>query len=101
MMPVALMSRRAEPWLLILAVASGCGTADETRGPGASGTTTASDPSACPAGEERFRGACVDPARRYEPEQRIDNDNVIAFGEPISMLSLPDPPKSGFRIIVP
>lgn len=59
------------------------------------GTTT------CPAGQEMFRGACVDPATRYEPAQRLDSDNVTAFGDALTQLQLPDPPKSGFRIIAP
>jgi hypothetical protein len=59
------------------------------------------DQTSCAAGQELFRGACVDPAQRYEPAQRIDHDNVIAFGDPLTQLKLPDPPKSGFRIIAP
>jgi hypothetical protein len=62
---------------------------------------TPSPPAACPAGEEHFRGRCVSPAARYEPEERIDHDNVVAFGEPLTRLSLPEPPRSGFRIIAP
>jgi hypothetical protein len=54
---------------------------------------------ACAAGEELFQGACVDPARRYEPAVRLDMDNVVAFGAPLTQLMLPDPPKSGFRIV--
>ena len=42
-----------------------------------------------------------DPALRYEPATRIDDDNVSAFGDPSSALDLPDPPKSGFRIVAP
>jgi hypothetical protein len=56
---------------------------------------------ACAANEELFQGACVDPAQRYEPAQRVDTDNVIAFGDALTQLELPDPPKSGFRIIAP
>ncbi len=55
----------------------------------------------CPEGQEAFRGACVDPVARYEPEERLDHDNVMAFGDPLTQLQLPDPPKSGFRIIAP
>ena len=55
----------------------------------------------CAIGEEAFEGRCVDPAARYEPDARIDTDNVVAYGDPPSRLSLPEPPKSGFRIIAP
>lgn len=100
--PVAgpLSSRRAPLGalaFLVLAFTAGC----SGEAPGESQTTTTSGTDGCKPGEELFRGACVDPARRYEPEERIDNDNVIAFGEPVTGLTLPDPPKSGFRVIVP
>src|SRR3954447_5139395 len=55
----------------------------------------------CDPGKELFRGACVDPAERYEPASRIDHDNVVAFGDPLTQLKLPDPPRSGFRIVAP
>jgi Copper type II ascorbate-dependent monooxygenase, C-terminal domain len=58
-------------------------------------------PIVCSAGQEPFEGRCVDPAARYEPDARIDVDNVVAYGDPPSRLSLPEPPKSGFRIIAP
>jgi hypothetical protein len=58
-------------------------------------------PIVCAPGEELFRGGCVDPATRYEPVERVDRDNVTAYGEPLSELTLPDPPKSGFRLIAP
>jgi hypothetical protein len=41
-----------------------------------------------------------DPLRRYEPEARIDFDNVVSYGA-APTLNLPDPPKSGFRLVVP
>lgn len=56
-------------------------------------------PTPCAPDEERFRGSCVDPAHRYEPGSRMDPDNVVAFGEPLTELDLPEPPKSGFRLI--
>jgi hypothetical protein len=55
----------------------------------------------CTAGLELFQGACVDPAERYEPAQRLDQNNVVAYGDALTQLVLPDPPKSGFRIIAP
>jgi hypothetical protein len=55
----------------------------------------------CDAGLVPFRGACVDPVRRYEPETQLDLDNVVAYGDPLSDLELPPPPKSGFRIVAP
>jgi hypothetical protein len=54
--------------------------------------------SVCPADQESFRGACVDPNARYEPTEQVDADNVVAYGEPFTELELPPPPKSGFRI---
>lgn len=60
-----------------------------------------SPPAACAPGEELYRGRCVHPAARYEPEERIDRDNVVAFGAPPTRLALPEPPRSGFRIIAP
>ena len=56
----------------------------------------------CPAGTETTEtGRCVDPTARYEPEERADHDNVVAYGEPLQELDLPDPPKSGFRLVAP
>jgi hypothetical protein len=59
------------------------------------------DDSPCPPGEERFRDRCVDPARRYEPAAPLDRDNVVDFGLKLTQLRLPEPPRSGFRIVVP
>jgi len=78
----------------------GCSGVDEPCPPG----TEPSDGACvepCAAGTERFDGACVDPAARYEPAERIDHDNVVAFGEALTRLDLPDPPRSGFRLIAP
>jgi hypothetical protein len=55
----------------------------------------------CERGMEAWRGRCVDPLRRYEPEERIDFDNVVSYRAGQTTLDLPDPPKSGFRLIVP
>lgn len=60
-----------------------------------------SSPLACLAGEEAFEGRCVDPVKRYEPADPVDHDNVIAFGDPLTQLDLPEPPKRGFRIVAP
>jgi hypothetical protein len=71
-------------------------------GEGTSGTSsTTTEPPSCDKGEELFEGRCVDPAKRYEPDARLDGDNVVAFGDPLTQLTLPEPPKSGFRIIAP
>lgn len=67
----------------------------------ACGVNEPGPPASCAPGEELFRGRCVNPAARYEPEQRIDQDNVVAFGEPLTRLALPAPPRSGFRIVAP
>lgn len=62
---------------------------------------SAPDPLVCPEGEEAFRDRCVDPDARYEPATRVDADNVVAYGSPLTVLSLPESPKSGFRIVAP
>ncbi|KYF84272.1 hypothetical protein BE11_00435 [Sorangium cellulosum] len=74
------------PWTLLLSACAGL---------------EPSPPAACAPGEELFRGRCVQPAARYEPEERLDRDNVVAFGAPPARLALPEPPRSGFRIIAP
>jgi hypothetical protein len=62
--------------------------------PGPSSTT-------CGAGDELSDGTCVEALRRYEPKDRIDFDNVVVYGDMPKTLELPDPPKSGFRLVVP
>lgn len=84
------MARLGALLLTLPLVALGCGGSDSPEGP-----------LTCAAGEELFRGRCVDPAARYEPEERLDTDNVSAYGDPLTQITLPDPPKSGFRIIAP
>jgi hypothetical protein len=79
----------------LLAACSGSSGAEKETGSGGSA------PMSCPTGEELFRGACVDPAKRYEPATRVDSNNVVAYGGKLTELKLPDPPKSGFRIIAP
>ena len=69
--------------------------------PGCAGDSPSPDPLTCAKGQELFQGACVDPARRYEPAARVDHDNVSAYGDPLTQLKLPDPPRSGFRIVAP
>jgi hypothetical protein len=58
-------------------------------------------PGNCPSGQEFVDTRCVESWRRYEPPARIDFNNVVVYGEMPTELSLPDPPKSGFRLIVP
>jgi hypothetical protein len=67
----------------------------------ASGCTADPPALTCPPGREAFRGACVEPARRYEPQSPLDHDNVAAYGEPLTQLDLPPPPRSGFRLVAP
>jgi hypothetical protein len=55
----------------------------------------------CPSGQEFVDTRCVESWRRYEPSARLDFNNVVAYGEMPTELSLPEPPKSGFRLIVP
>src|SRR5688572_17295183 len=44
-------------------------------------------------------GACIDPIHRYEPASPVDDENVVAYGDPLVKLDLPPPPKRGFRLI--
>jgi len=55
--------------------------------------------SPCPQGHLLEEGACLDPERRHEPADRVDFDNVSAFGDPLEILNLPEPPKRGFRLV--
>jgi hypothetical protein len=57
------------------------------------------DESCLPGTQANASGRCIDPSARYEPDERIDEDNVVAYGEPLQELELPDPPKSGWRIV--
>lgn len=66
-----------------------------------SGGTETPQVASCGAEEELVNGTCVETLRRYEPEDRIDFDNVVAYGGMPQSLELPDPPKSGFRLVVP
>jgi hypothetical protein len=55
-----------------------------------------------PGGSAGTGGSTSAPFGRYEPDQRLDNDNVSdPAGVPLGVLKLPDPPKSGFRLIAP
>ena len=40
-------------------------------------------------------------ARRDDPNERVVHDNVAAYGDPLTQIKLPDPPKSGFRVVAP
>lgn len=86
---------------LIVGVCMACGSTDggdpadgEPEGPieGAS----------CGDGRIIDDGECVLDPFRYEPDERLDFDNVLYFGdEPLTLLTdLPDPPKSGFRLVM-
>lgn len=88
-MLAAMVTRR---WWMFVLLFSGC--ADEE-------AATLSQPLVCAENELSQGGRCIDPSKRYEPAQRLDTDNVSAFGEPFQTIKLPDPPKSGFRIVVP
>ncbi len=68
---------------------------------GAAGRAGAGGSSGCPSGQDSIDGRCVESWRRYEPLARVDLNNVVVYGEMPTQLSLPDPPKSGFRLIVP
>jgi hypothetical protein len=55
----------------------------------------------CRSWERREAGRCVDPALAHQPETRLDMNNVAGDPSQIQMLELPEPPRSGFRLIVP
>jgi hypothetical protein len=76
--------------LAALALLSGCGQADP---PVAAPT--------CASGLEKLHDRCVEPRTRYEPDERLDHDNVVGYGEAPASLELPEPPKSGFRLWIP
>jgi hypothetical protein len=62
--------------------------------------TDEADP--CQPGTESAPGdRCVDSSARYEPDGRVDYNNVVAYGDPLTELQLPNPPRSGFRIVAP
>jgi hypothetical protein len=84
--------------LLAIACSEGQDATDGDAGRDAAAADAAID---CDRGMEAWRGRCVDPTRRYEPEERIDFDNVVSYRAGQTVLDLPDPPKSGFRLIVP
>lgn len=62
---------------------------------------TSSAPTTCESGLVMYQGTCVDPVRRYEPSTQLDVNNVVAYGDSLTELQLPPPPKSGFRIVAP
>ena len=57
-------------------------------------------PGNCGSGRDFIDGRCVESWRRYDPPARVDFNNVVVYGEMPTELSLPEPPKSGFRLIV-
>jgi hypothetical protein len=67
---------------------------------GAAGMGLAILCAACSGTESTPTPASGDPIGRYEPQTRIDFDNVVSYGG-APTLRLPDPPKSGFRLVVP
>lgn len=62
---------------------------------------TPAEPLGCESGFVHYLGDCVDPTTRYEPPKQLDENNVVAYGDPVTELVLPPPPKSGFRIVAP
>jgi hypothetical protein len=83
---------------LTLAACSGGGT--PTGGAAGAVSATADSGSVCGAGLLGEGGRCVDPLRRFEPATRVDSNNVVSYGGALT-LKLPDPPRSGFRLVVP
>ncbi|MEZ4443984.1 MAG: hypothetical protein R3B72_33225 [Polyangiaceae bacterium] len=64
------------------------------------GAPPAPEETPCADGLERLDDRCVEPARRYEPDDPVDGDNVVSYSDPPG-LDLPDPPKAGFRLVMP
>ena len=102
------MNRFAHSLIVLSALAvAACGGDDEGSSSsedgagGAAGSSGAGGGSSCSDGEELLDGRCVDPLRRYEPEEQLDVDNVMVFSDMPQTLELPPPPKSGFRLVVP
>src|SRR5262245_33729842 len=60
----------------------------------------ASEPEHCEGDLVPSANGCVEAYRRHEPKERVDRDNVVGYGNPVSQLKLPPPPKSGFRLVV-
>lgn len=85
---------------LSLALAACTGTGPDP-GDGTTTGTTSTTPESCPEGAELFQDRCVDPSARYEPDERVDHNNVVAYGDPLTQLDLPEPPRSGFRLVAP
>jgi hypothetical protein len=85
-------------WAIILGVLGlgGCSSGDPT--PPGSGKDPHGRVAPAPT---TGRPACEGLGRCQEPEQRLDFDNVVSYGKAPTQLTLPDPPKSGFRIIAP
>jgi hypothetical protein len=82
------------PLLAVVAMATACSGSESSQPP------PGPSPLSCDAGLEAIDGRCVDPATRYEPEERLDIDNVVSFGDGPSQLDLPEPPKAGFRLVM-
>ncbi len=93
-------SPRPRPFRILAGLAAaaslaGCGSTDGGEGKRGPGT------SPCGSGTIEEGGECVLDPYRHEPDQQLDTDNVMYFGtDELELLSLPPPPKSGFRIIM-
>lgn len=62
----------------------------------------AEDGDVAPEGEEPSTCEhCDDPAYRHQPEEPVDEDNVVGEGATLTALELPAAPTSGFRIVAP
>ena len=80
--------------------ATGTGGGTGAGGAGAGGAGGAGAVSTCALGLMKEGSDCIDPIRRFEPAARVDFNNVVSYGGALT-LKLPDPPKSGFRLVVP
>jgi hypothetical protein len=78
-----------------------CSGSDDTGDSAASVGAGGSAPAQCGPTEALQDGQCVDPVAYLEPAERVDADNVVDYSGETLTLDLPDPPKSGFRLVVP
>ncbi len=93
MLPIGKCSRIGIAGLLAACTAA-CGSSDE-------GTEPVPG-EGCAANEVLEGGECVLDPYRHEPADQLDTDNVVLGNpdDPLQLIALPAPPKSGFRLVM-